>query len=157
MAGVGPLIRLGGKAIRLSGGLGRDSLERTLDGVVDATRLRIASREAELIGIGANGETFRTFTSGNFCENLKILTGAIPGGAQAHHVFPQKFLREFERLGINVHDPRFGAWWSTAEHARHSAKYNDAWGRFFRGDPTPSGAIDQARQLSGQYGYGVNF
>ena len=137
--------------MRLSGGLARDSLETALDGTVDATRLRMASREAELSG------EFWPFRHDTFRANLKQLTGSIPEGAQAHHVFPQTFAREFGELGINVHDPRFGSWWNAGEHAQHSSQYNEAWRQFFRGNPTPSGAIERARELSTQYGYGVNF
>jgi hypothetical protein len=80
-----------------------------------------------------------------------------PFGSQAHHVFPQKFARDFEQLGINVHDPRFGAWWDAVEHGKHSRAYNDAWDEFFQGNPSQQGALDFARKLATDYGYGVNF
>jgi len=107
--------------------------------------------------IRGSSDTLRSFTSANFRENLGRLTGSIPFGSQAHHVFPQKFAERFEKLGINVHDPRFGAWWDAVEHGAHSRAYNDVWQGFFQGNPTQQGALDLARDLSSRYGYGVNF
>ena len=160
MAGTGPLLRLGGKALSLSGELAGDSLGVALNGIEDATKLRMASREAELTGVGASGETFRSFTSGNFRENLSRLTGGIPEGAQAHHIFPQasEFADKFERLGINVHDPYFGAWWNGGAHNAASGEYNAAWRGFFRDGPRSTGeTFDFARDQASRNGYQVQF
>lgn len=141
-------------------GRAADPLEVSLDGIVDAARLRLASREAELSGVGATGESFRAFTSGNFQENLRRLTGVIPSGAQAHHVFPQavQFSQRFKELGINVHDPRFGAWWNGRAHNAASSEYNRAWTSFFRDRSRTAGeAFDFARVQASHYGYEVNF
>jgi RHS repeat-associated protein len=107
--------------------------------------------------IRGSSDTLRAFKSSNFRENLGRLTGNIPFGSQAHHVFPQKFAERFEKLGINVHDPRFGAWWDAVDHGKHSRAYNDAWDEFFRGNPSQQGALDFARKLATDYGYRVNF
>lgn len=99
----------------------------------------------------------RAMTRENFRENLSRLTGGIPEGMHSHHVFPQKFAREFSRIGINVHDPRFGAWWEAAAHVGFSAEYNRAWQRFFAQGGSSEQALDFARKLASDYGYRLNF
>ena len=101
---------------------------------------------------------FRAFNAGNFRANLARLTGGIEEGSQAHHVFPQKFAYAFARLGINIDDPAFGAWWNTAEHASNSGAYNAAWAEFFAaGDRTAAEAMQFGRDLAFQYGFTVHF
>jgi RHS repeat-associated protein len=97
------------------------------------------------------------FTRSNFRANLTKLTGGAPAGAQAHHVFPQAFEDKFNQLGIDVHDPRYGAWWDANAHLANSAAYNATWRQFFSMNPTQSGAFALARTLAAQYGYAINF
>jgi RHS repeat-associated protein len=97
-------------------------------------------------------------TKGNFRENLARLTGGIPKGAQAHHAFPKAMAREFwNRFGINVHDPRFGAWWDGARHNAASTAYNRQWQNFLMTNPSKEQAMAFARALAKQYGYEVGF
>ena len=49
---------------------------------------------------------FRKFTRGNFRTNLYRLTGKIPKGAEAHHIFPHKYIDEFADIGIDVNKPK---------------------------------------------------
>ncbi len=82
--------------------------------------------------------------------------------AHAHHVFPKtaEFLSEFERLGINVHDPRFGAWWNGKAHVAASAEYNRAWREFLfggGGKRTAGEAFEFAQEQASRYGFQVNF
>jgi hypothetical protein len=159
MAGAGPLLNLGGKALRLGGSAG-DALGGALNGIEDAAKLRMASREAELVGVGAKGEAFRAFNAGNFAENLRRYTGVTPQGAHAHHVFVKQRAEQFGRLGINVHDPRFGAWVNARSHlfdVHGQGRYNAEWGRFFSGNPTAAGAFQLARDQAVRYGYQVSF
>jgi RHS repeat-associated protein len=108
---------------------------------------------------GAGGSSApSSYSSRNFRSNLSKLTGQNPAGADAHHVFPQRFEDLFQKIGINIHDPQYGAWWESAAHARNSAAYNSAWDGFFaQGGRTASDAIQFARDLAGGYGYNVNF
>jgi hypothetical protein len=60
-----------------------------------------------------------TFTERNFRRNIARVLGDAPSAAaEAHHVFPQagEFGRNFSRAGIDVHDPKFGAWWTRPNH-----------------------------------------
>src|SRR5262249_25126295 len=57
-------------------------------------------------GAGAPKPVYKPFTKGNFPDNLAQRTGTMPKGADAHHVLPQRFRLEFEKRGINIHDPK---------------------------------------------------
>ncbi len=100
---------------------------------------------------------FRAFTSGNFRTNLERLTGSAPANSQAHHVFPQKFARRFKDLGIDIHDPKFGAWWESSSHLKNAKNYNQEWNTFFEGSPTKEGAYDFGKKLMKKYNVPINF
>ena len=53
-----------------------------------------------------------------------------PSEAQAHHVFPVRFGKEFRQVGIEPNN--YGAWWATDAHRSNSNAYNKAWQLFFR-------------------------
>ena len=46
-------------------------------------------------------------------------------------MFPKEFADDFAKMGIDVHDPRFGAWWGNKTHNRAAKAYNDAWAEWF--------------------------
>ena len=101
---------------------------------------------------------FKSFTARNFRENLFRLTGEVPEGAQAHHVFPQRFADRFRQLGVDVNDPHYGAWWEASDHLRNAAQYNARWVEFFaRPNPSLEQAIQFAQELAGQYGLTLGF
>ena len=81
---------------------------------------------------------FKSFTAGNFRDNLARLTGEMPEGKQAHHILPQKFFEYFERAKINIHDPKYGAWLDAHFHKKYSHKYNVEWDNFFKHHNNPS-------------------
>jgi hypothetical protein len=112
-----------------------------------------------IIAAGSAGARLRALTAGNFRTNLGRLTSGIPEGTQAHHVFPQKFAEQFGRSGINIHDPRFGAWWEAGAHGQAVSAYNRDWGEFFRANPTPTveQALQFGREISARYGLTVGF
>lgn len=101
---------------------------------------------------------FRKLTQGNFRYNLQQLTGQSGAGMQAHHVFPVRFVKQFASLGINIHDPTYGAW-VDASHQSWSAAYNNAWADFFAtySNPTYSQVTATARILARQFGFELNF
>jgi hypothetical protein len=104
-------------------------------------------------------EELRAFTEDNFRANLARLTGIDPEGAQAHHVFPQKFAKQFKAAGINIHDPRFGAWWETKAHQRLSSAYNAEWEDLLGNKPPPSLdlILQFGRKISAKHGLRVSF
>jgi hypothetical protein len=113
-----------------------------------------AAREAQAAGGGGKA---LAYTAANFRDNLSRLTGGIPEGAQAHHVLPQKFAAAFQKAGLNIHDPKFGAWWDAASHAKNSAAYNERWQQFLGTNPTADRIVKFAKDISGKYGYQTHF
>ncbi|HLL02250.1 MAG TPA: hypothetical protein VK539_16810 [Myxococcaceae bacterium] len=100
---------------------------------------------------------FKSFTEANFRENLARLTGQMPEGAHAHHVFPLQFTRQFRDAGIQINDPRFGAWWERSQHLKNSAAYNERWRRFLDEKPGPEQILQFGRKLGGEFGFQVSF
>ncbi len=110
-------------------------------------------------------QAFRAYTNGNFRHNLMVLTGrAPPNTVQAHHVLPVK-LREFfdKYYGINIHEPRFGAWWNRVEHQHTALEYNNKWEAFLgvnRNPPpikTQQEIFDFGRRMATEYGFNVHY
>lgn len=111
--------------------------------------------------VAAKGSTtaFRSFTSSNFRTNLGRLMGNVPANSKAHHIFPQKYQSFFNRAGVNIHDPKFGAWWEKSGHLKNAAGYNAKWAEFIRLNPnaTQSQILNQGRTIMQQYGIPVFF
>lgn len=113
----------------------------------------VVSRFWSTANVAARTVPLLRYSSATFRENLSRLTGVRPGlVAQAHHVFPQKFAVQFQRLGINIHDPRYGAWWPSSSHAREAFFYNRAWELFLQTRPTTREALAFGRALSRAFG-----
>jgi hypothetical protein len=105
----------------------------------------------------AEGNVFRSFTSANFRTNLGRLTGEIPTGSQAHHVFPQEFVNKFTKIGININDPKFGVWWETTSHLKNAKTYNAMWKNFLIDNPTLHQTLDKGRSMLQLYDLPVGF
>ncbi|HYV46080.1 MAG TPA: hypothetical protein VFA20_14520 [Myxococcaceae bacterium] len=113
-------------------------------------------------GSGSSAPTppkLRGFTEDNFRENLGRLTGHVPEGTDAHHVLPQEFRSQCRRAGINIDDPRYGAWWERTAHQQASSAYNNEWRKFFRNNPSPSAEqiLQFGREMAAEYGLHVDF
>ena len=108
--------------------------------------------------VGKTASKAYKYTVNNFRKNLIRLTSFDPGKAyQAHHIFPKKFEKYFNQVGINIHDPKYGAWWETKAHGKKSYEYNQEWNLFFQQNPSYDKAINRARELAREYGYKLNF
>jgi len=103
------------------------------------------------------GAGFKPFTEGNFRENLSRLTGELPAESHAHHVFPRKLASIFSELGIDIHDPRYGAWWARSSHLKKSAEYTSKWEEFLVRTRTREEILQYGRDLGVEYGFKVNF
>jgi len=88
---------------------------------------------------------------------LYRLTGTIPPGAQAHHIFPRQFGDDFERLGIDWDNPEYGAWWNAHEHQSKWWEYNESWRQFLRTNPSPEQTLMFGKELAESYGLKVLF
>ena len=105
----------------------------------------------------AAGPGFKPFTEGNFRENLARLTGKMPADSHAHHVFPRLLAEEFQKVGINVHDPRFGAWWNRTDHLKKAYEYTLQWEEFLFKNPTREQILHFGRYLANKYGFQINY
>ena len=108
----------------------------------------------------AGSIALKELTRQNFRANMQIYTGFSGVGYEAHHVFPVKFIENFKAIGINIHNPLFGAWVNPTAHHSWSYAYNEAWFNFFFNStsaPTFEGAIQLAIELAKQYGYSLLF
>jgi hypothetical protein len=120
--------------------------------------LSVSGSESGADGAGkAAGGGFKSFTEGNFRENLARLTGKMPEDAHAHHVFPHAFAEEFQKLGINVHDPKFGAWWNRSSHLKNSYQYSQRWRRVLSQTPTREQVLQFGRELASEHGIQINY
>ena len=101
--------------------------------------------------LGPLGRGIKTLTRGSFRRNLIKQTGEELAGYEAHHVLPRTLESKFARLGINIHDPRFGAWVEANYHKRTAYAYNKVWRKFLNGDHTQEDVINFARKISKEY------
>ena len=101
---------------------------------------------------------FKSFTEQNFRANLGLLTREVPEGAESHHIFAQKFEKDFKTSGINIHDPKYGSWWDKVDHAKNAHDYNKAWEDFFAGGTkNRDDILQKGRELAKKYGLEINF
>jgi hypothetical protein len=123
---------------------------------------------AAVLGTGAGaayvlmkppGDGFKSFTEDHFRENLARLTGQLPADSHAHHVFPQQFADKFQKAGLNIHDPKFGAWWERSSHLKKAAAYNERWRRFLFQKPIPTleQILQFGRELAREYEFQVHY
>jgi hypothetical protein len=106
---------------------------------------------------------YKSFTKDSFRSNLALRTGVNPKGFDAHHVLPQKFEKNFNRAGVDIHNPEYGAWWQSSkaagDHQTFAAEYNNRWSEFFRSNnnPTVNQIKDFGRKVSSDYGIKTTF
>jgi RHS repeat-associated protein len=108
------------------------------------------------------GNIFQNFKPGRaFRTNLQRLTGMSDeavDGLQAHHVLPQTLESRFSKLGlgINIHDPHFGAWVGP-EHQKWTTAYQNEWeawlDSFVDRTPTLDELFEQAARMAKDYGF----
>lgn len=68
----------------------------------------------------------------------KISSKPFPD-AQAHHGLPWNNREWFAERGLNVNDPKFGAWVKGGGNGRHqswSKAYDNVWNKFITDNPT---------------------
>lgn len=98
-------------------------------------------------------------SSHNFRENLQKFTGKTGKDHQAHHVLPQQYEDKFLKAGLDIHDPQYGAWVESPQHARFSYAYNQDWKLFFKmfENPTQAQILEFARQMAEKYQFIIYF
>ena len=83
-----------------------------------------------------DGIKFKSFTRKNFRDNLGRLTGGVMEGKDAHHILPVAFDEYFSKIGIEIHNPKYGVWIDSQQHRKLSSEYNKKWETFFKNNPT---------------------
>jgi len=71
---------------------------------------------------------------------------------QAHHDLPVKYRKQFNNIGIDIDDVRFGRWVEGSPPGRHqnwSRAYNREWKQFWDANPeaTPSDVLRKMKEL----------
>ncbi len=62
-----------------------------------------------------------------------------------------------QRVGLDVHDPKFGAWWERSSHLKKAAGYTRRWAEFLDNNPTYTQILEYGRKLGSEFGFQVNF
>jgi hypothetical protein len=104
--------------------------------------------------------SYRSFTKKEFRHNLMVRTGRNPASdVHAHHVFPHELRRDFSAKGIEVNDPKYGAWWASGPHldTHRIDQYNDRWKEFLTRDPSTGQLIEFGRRIAQEYGLDIGF
>ena len=84
-----------------------------------------------------------TFSKFKYRENLKLLTGKIATGFDAHHTMPKgnQFSEFFKNANIDVNDPKFLVWRESIDHsstnfgAAKSKQHIKLWEDFMASNP----------------------
>ena len=124
---------------------GKSASAEAAEQVADQTAKAVAKKE------------MRSYTQSNFRHNLQVLTQEEGVGMDAHHVFPKKFVDKFEGAGINIHDPRYGAWWESSSHQASAFGYNKSWEDFLIKSPNAAKILEYGRKLMAKHGIKINF
>lgn len=102
--------------------------------------------------------------SDELSSELRVFTGvslASNVNYTSHHLFPKtrEFAARFARAGIDVHNPRFMAWWVLPDHQNKASAYNKAWRTFFRENPKASRRqiLEQGKKLAKRYNLETHF
>ena len=80
-------------------------------------------------------------------RNELASAGTFPGLSFRDH-FTGKFIDDFNKIGIDIHDPRYGVFLDSKMHNKGSYQYNIEWKKFF--DTHPNATIEEAIEF-GQY------
>jgi hypothetical protein len=102
---------------------------------------------------------FLSLNKDNYRANLIRATGINPGkAAQAHHIFPQKFRKNFmERFKINIDDPKYLTWIDSDVHRQihKGGGYNAEWIKFFGEKKT--NFLEVAKELAQENNFIIRF
>lgn len=115
---------------------------------------------AAILPIGGQAATAARLFRTRVLEHLGV-DATQAAGKHAHHILPKKFAFAFwERFGLDVNDPRFGALLDGSGHMQlHNVfRYNTEWEEWFANNQnaTAEDALRFARELASKYGFTFN-
>ena len=73
---------------------------------------------------------------------------------EAHHTLPQKYRKQFEKLGINIDNPGNVVWREANGHRKKSNALTNDWDKFMsnhKGKPTKDQVINFRNQLEKKF------
>lgn len=116
-------------------GLALDVGATLLPGIPGGAGMAIkACRTADKVsGLGKSGKAINqviTATKSTYRQALQKSTGKLGKGYDAHHTLPQKYRKEFEKLGINIDEPGNVVWRSKENHRQNSNQLTKEWDDF---------------------------
>lgn len=112
----------------------------------------VSSSTRRAANTGAKAQSSLTPTKHNYKQVYEKIYGPVKKNHQVHHLYPQRFEKQFRELGINIHDPRNLRQVETKRHQKFSYRYNKEWEAFFRKpNPTKEKAIKYLRDLEERY------
>lgn len=101
-----------------------------------------ASRTADKVsGLGKSGKAINqviTATKSTYRQALQKATGKLGKGYEAHYTLPQKYRKEFEKLGINIDEPGNVVWRKAEVHRTGNTEHAKEWKKFFKKNPHPT-------------------
>jgi RHS repeat-associated protein len=109
--------------------------------------------------INSNSLNSGNYSASNFAKNLqnRVEKPTNIKNPQAHHMLQQALEARFKKLGINIHDPKWGAWVEGAppgSHQKWTSAYQREWGTWL--DNNPNSTIEdienQASYMAQEYG-----
>ncbi|TSE05419.1 DUF2380 domain-containing protein [Aquimarina algiphila] len=88
----------------------------------------------DFIGTGGGRKVgqmaFKAFTKSNYRHNLKVLTGKLGIGKDAHHIYPKEFRGFFQSKNINIDHAEHLTWWGKSAHRSASSAINKEWRQY---------------------------
>lgn len=83
---------------------------------------------------------------------MQKTTGKTGKGYEAHHTLPQKYRKQFEKLGINIDEPGNVVWRETKGHRKNSNKLTKEWKKIMEKNPTTKkGVLKKRDELENKY------
>ena len=92
---------------------------------------RAADKVSDAIKLGGGVDKVITATKNTYRQALQKATGKVGKGFEAHHTLPQKYRKNFEKLGINIDEPGNVVWRKAEGHRAKNAEHGKAWDEFF--------------------------
>ena len=84
-------------------------------------------------------------------ENMEKSGNIGQPGQDAHHLFPQKFRKDFKKIGIDIDEVKYGRWIDLNKHRQGAFAYNKLWDQALTsGRVTIDNAMDFAKNFMKQ-------
>ena len=96
-------------------------------------------------------ETTFKATKNNYRRALQKATGKIGEGYEAHHTLPQKFRKQFEKMGINIDEPGNVVWRETKNHRKNNSKLTKEWEKYMEKNHTKKQILKKRDELEKKY------